>query len=247
MNPVNGNLTHLLGINTPGITAIVGSGGKSTLLRALGLELMLSGSRVLLATSTHMFPVAGVPWEGAARRMTGVAWRTAGLHAPGCTCAQCMGPRGSICQAGTVDAQTGKLGAPSEPWGELAARFDHVLVEADGSKRLPLKAHAGWEPVIPEGAARVIWIVGASGLGRPIAEVVHRPELFCEICGCTPADSATPERVAKTLTHEMWELGLGDAAIVLNQVDTLDDIPGTVACFEHILGRPVIPLRLRPR
>lgn len=244
MNPVNGNLTHLLGTTRPGITAIVGSGGKSTLLRALGLELMQGGSRVLLATSTHMFPVAGVPWEGAARRMTGVAWRAANLHAPGCTCAQCAGPRGSICQAGTVDAETGKLGAPSEPWDELAARFDHVLVEADGSRRRPLKAHASWEPVIPEGAARVIWVVGASGLGRPVGKVVHRPEIFCELCGCGAHDAATPERVAEVLVHEAHALGLEDAIVVLNQVDTLSDVPGTVERMERVLGRPVTPLRL---
>ena len=247
MNPVNGNLTHALGVDGPGITAIIGSGGKSTLLRALGLELMQGGSRVLLATSTHMFPVAGVPWEGAARRMTGIAWRAAGLHAPGCTCAQCAGPRGSICQAGAIDAATGKLGAPTEPWRDLAGRFDHVLVEADGSRRLPLKAHAGWEPVIPEGTARVLWVVGASGLGRPIAEVVHRPELFCSICGADPLDNATPERVATVLAHEMQTLGLEDATVVLNQLDTPEDPAGTVTRFEHILGRPVIPLCLRPR
>lgn len=245
MNPVNGNLTHLLGIEAPGIIAIVGSGGKSTLLRALGLALMRGGSRVLLATSTHMFPVAGVPWEGASRRMTGVAWRAASLHAPGCTCGQCAGVRGSICQAGTIDAQTGKLGAPSEPWEELAARFDHVLVEADGSKRLPLKAHANWEPVVPDGAVRVIWVVGASGIGRPIAEVVHRPELFCELCGCTPADAATPERVAKVLAREMRKLRLEDATVVLNQIDTLSDVPATVARIEYALGRPIVPLCLK--
>ena len=245
MNPVNGNLTHVLGVNGRGITAIIGSGGKSTLLRLLGLELMRSGSRVLLATSTHMLPVPGVPWEGAARRMTGIAWRTASLHAPGCTCAQCTGPRGSICQAGTLDAATGKLGAPGESWDELVVRFDHVLVEADGSRRLPLKAHASWEPVIPEGAVRVIWVVGASGLDRPIGKVVHRPELFCDICACERTDPATAGRVATVLAHEMQALGLEDATVVLNQVDTLADPEDTTARFEHILGRPITPLSLK--
>lgn len=32
----------------------------------------------------------------------------------------------------------------------LADAADYVIVEADGSKRLPLKAHASHEPVIPE-------------------------------------------------------------------------------------------------
>ena len=68
METVSGNLASALRIE-PGITAIIGSGGKSTLLKTLGLELMRTVGRVLLCTTTHMFPVAGVPWDGRA-----VAW-----------------------------------------------------------------------------------------------------------------------------------------------------------------------------
>ena len=67
METVSGNLASALGIE-PGITAIIGSGGKSTLLKTLGLELMRTVGRVLLCTTTHMFPVAGVPWDGSSRR-----------------------------------------------------------------------------------------------------------------------------------------------------------------------------------
>ena len=42
METTSGNLASALKIE-PGITAIIGSGGKSTLLRALGLELMRAG------------------------------------------------------------------------------------------------------------------------------------------------------------------------------------------------------------
>ena len=68
----------------PGITAIIGSGGKSTLLKALGLELMRAGGRVLLCTTTHMFPVAGVPWDGSSRRLDAAPWKPGAL---------CMFPR----------------------------------------------------------------------------------------------------------------------------------------------------------
>ncbi len=112
---------------------------------------------------------------------------------------------------------------PAEPLDQLAQRFDYVLAEADGSKRLPLKAHAAWEPVIPSGTANIAWIVGVSGLGKPIAEVVHRPELFCERCGCELTDIATPERVATVLNAELRMLNLNNARIMLNQVDTLAD------------------------
>lgn len=244
METMSGNLASALKIE-PGITAIIGSGGKSTLLRALGLELMRGGGRVLICTTTHMFPVAGVPWDGSSRRLGAAPWKPGALHTPGCTCEVCAGlARGSICQAGVLDPETGKLSAPAESLDQLAQRFDYVLAEADGSKRLPLKAHASWEPVVPVGTANVVWIVGASGFGRPINEAVHRPELFCERCGCKPADIATPERVAQTLNAELRALDLNNARIVLNQVDTLAD-PTMAERFEAALNRDVIATSLK--
>ena len=244
METVSGNLASALKIE-PGITAIIGSGGKSTLLRALGLELMRAGGRALLCTTTHMFPVAGVPWDGSSRRLDAAPWRPGALHAPGCTCEACAGlARGSICQAGVLDPETGKLSSPAEPLDHLAQRFDYVLAEADGSKRLSLKAHAAWEPVIPTGTANVVWVVGASGLGKPVDEVVHRPELFCERCGCEPTDIATPERVAQVLNAELQALELNNARIMLNQADMLAD-PTMADRFEAALNRDVIATSLK--
>ena len=244
METTSGNLASALKIE-PGITAIIGSGGKSTLLKTLGLELMRAGGRVLLCTTTHMFPVAGVPWDGSNRRLDAAPWKPGAAHVPGCTCKVCAGmSRGSICQAGVLDPETGKLSAPAEPLVELARRFNYVLAEADGSKQLPLKAHAAWEPVIPASTANVVWVVGASGLGKPVAEVVHRPELFCERCDCEPTDIATPERVAQVLNAEMQMLNLNNARIMLNQVDTLAD--STIADrFQAALGRPVVATNLK--
>ena len=244
METTGGNLTSALKIE-PGITAIIGSGGKSALLKTLGLELMRAGGRVLLCTTTHMFPVAGVPWNGSSRRLDAAPWKPGAAHAPGCTCEACAGlVRGSICQAGVLDPETGKLSAPAEPLNELAQRFDYVLAEADGSKRLPLKAHAAWEPVIPAATANVVWVVGASGLGKPINEAVHRPELFCERCGCEPTDTATPERVAMALSAELQMLNLSNARIMLNQVDALAD-PTMADRFEAALGHPLIATSLK--
>lgn len=244
METVSGILASALRIE-PGITAIIGSGGKSTSLKALGLELMRAGGRVLLCTTTHMFPVAGVPWDGSSRRLDAAPWKPGAAHVPGCTCEACAGlARGSICQAGVLDPKTGKLSAPAEPLGKLAQRFNYVLAEADGSKRLPLKAHAAWEPVIPTGTVNVVWVVGASGLGKPINEAVHRPELFCERCGCEPTDIATPERVAQVLNAEMQALRLDAARVMLNQVDALSD-PTMADRFEAALGRPIVATTLQ--
>ena len=49
-------LFRILGIK-PGVSGIIGSGGKSTLLRTLGEELP---GRVILCTTTHIMPFPGL-------------------------------------------------------------------------------------------------------------------------------------------------------------------------------------------
>ena len=46
----------------------------------------------------------------------------------------------------------GKFGPPEQSWAELCTLADYVLVEADGSRGLPLKAHLSHEPVLPQEA-----------------------------------------------------------------------------------------------
>lgn len=178
-----------------GVTAIIGSGGKTTLLRTLSGELP---GRVLLCTSTHFQGYADLPTV---------------LDPTAADLRKALAAHPIVCAAGR--SPTGKLVDCGLPYETLADLADFVLVEADGSRRRPLKAHALHEPVIPLCTRQVICVVGLSGLHRPVSEVVHRPELFCPLVGCTPEDEATPERVSRALVQEH----LADTYF-LNQVES---------------------------
>ena len=64
-----------------------------------------------------------------------------------------------------------------EAYREICETFDHVLVEADGSKHYPMKIPASYEPVIPDGTDEIIVLMGSFALGRPFDEVCFRKEL----------------------------------------------------------------------
>ena len=187
-------LTELLNIR-PGVTAVIGSGGKTTLLRTLGTELAEAGGRVLLCATTKIYPFPGLP----------CAHDRAELDA--------LAPSPLLCAGAPLEH--GKLTALEVPMADLAARFDYVLVEADGSARLPLKAHASHEPVIPPEANQTICVVGASGFGRSISEVAHRPDRYALLAGVRADDAATPETEAAVLKAE----ALHDRAYI-NQAET---------------------------
>lgn len=170
-----------------GVTAIIGGGGKTTLLYRLAKELSVQGT-VIVTTTTHIFAPADLPIS-----------ETGAIPQP----ILCVG----------TPCGDGKLTAPRQAISELAALADYVLVEADGAKCLPIKAHAPHEPVVPAEANQVICVVGASGLNGRVSETVHRPELFAARTGETTF--ATPAAVARLLLTE----GL-PTRLLINQVDT---------------------------
>ena len=182
-----------------GVTALIGGGGKTTLLYTLTEELRKKGT-VLLCTSTHIMR----PTQYEVLERAGGAEISAALAAHGAVC------------VGEPSAE-GKLGPPSLSFDALARLADYVLVEADGSRGLPLKAHLPHEPVLPQEAGQVIAVLGLTGLGRPIAEAAHRPERYAGLAGCTPEDIATPERAARVLEAEALH-----TRVLLNQADAAD-------------------------
>ena len=139
-----------------GVLSVIGSGGKTTLLATLARE--LPGS-VILCTTTHMLPFPGIPL----------------LPGDEIQPVREILLRERVVCLGRPD-EKGKLTAPALPVSQLQTLAPWVLVEADGSKHLPLKAHAPYEPVIPPESQHTILVAGASGFGRPILQAVHRPE-----------------------------------------------------------------------
>jgi molybdenum cofactor cytidylyltransferase len=75
-----------------------------------------------------------------------------------------------------------------------------LLVEADGSKRLPLKAPAEHEPAIPPWANIVVVCAGLQGLGKPLThEYIHRPEIFARISGASIGESVSTAHISTVL------------------------------------------------
>ena len=94
-----------------------------------------------------------------------------------------------------------------------------MIVEADAAKGLPLKAHAPYEPVIPENTGKTVLVIGADGLKGPVKEVCHRPEIWAELAGTTMDDTAAPKSEAKVIEKE----GFGDI-IFINKTETEENL-----------------------
>lgn len=205
-----------------GVTALIGGGGKTTLMYTLAEELRRRGT-VIVTTSTHIQRPEQYPVLTAADDV-----------------AAALAEHGAVCVAG--ETAEGKLCAPALSFELLAALADFVLVEADGSKRLPLKAHAPHEPVIPPNACRTVYVVGVGGFGHPIREVCHRPERYAALCGAAEDDIVTPALEARVLHAEGYDTGW----VFINKVETAEDWRSAEALTALLPGK-VIAGSLRER
>lgn len=212
MNCLDLLLASADGRSKPGnaaVVAVIGSGGKSTLLRTLAREAGERGVHVVLATTTHFLAFEGI------------ALVTSGDMGD---VVRALDEAGTACVGTPTGDALGRLGAPAFSMGKLARVADLVLVEADGSKRLPLKAHASHEPVVPPEATVTVDVVGASGFGGRVGNVVHRAELLCERLGCDANDEATPELMARSMADEIVRGLIAPTHVIVNQVEGAERI-----------------------
>lgn len=82
-----------------------------------------------------------------------------------------------------------------------------LLIEADGCRGKPLKAPAPWEPPIPQKIEQVIVCAGASGFGKPLNEEwVYRSADYSQLTNVPLGDLLSSETIAKVISHPLGGL-----------------------------------------
>ena len=162
------------------IISVVGSGGKTTLIKKLAGQYRGEGKTVLVTTTTHMF----------------IEEDTLLTDDPE-VIVQALKDKG-FAMAGIPEGE--KIKALSRSTYEaVCSAADVVLVEADGSRHMPLKYPNAAEPAVPENTNRIILVWGPHGLYKSAREVCHRPELVLQCLGIGEDIPITPEHVRRLL------------------------------------------------
>jgi molybdenum cofactor cytidylyltransferase len=220
------NIVEALGLAPSGeLIAIVGGGGKSSLMFALARQLT---GRGVMTTTTRIF---SEQMSGAAEVCTldDADWR-----------AQLDAFESGLLVVGRVDGERA-VGVQPELPAEILAhpRVDWVVVEADGSRMLPVKAPASHEPVVPIGTTMLVPVVGIDALSKPIAEIAHRPERVSAIVELSVEDTLTSAALARLIASP--EGGMKGAALagrtaaVINKVETASELASAREIADHIL------------
>jgi probable selenium-dependent hydroxylase accessory protein YqeC len=207
------------------VIAFTGAGGKTSALFALARELV--DYRVIATTTTKLRDPrleAGRPIDSV------IVERLLAEPAGEIGCARAFAPRqgsGALILASGVETEERKLvGIDPSQVEALRERCDFVLVEADGSRGLPIKAPAAHEPVVPGCADLVVGLIGLDCLGLALGpKAAQRSEILGPLIGCAEGMPIGPEHLLRLAASPM---GLfkgappgARRAILLNQADAV--------------------------
>jgi len=181
------------------VVSVVGAGGKTSLIFAWARELASAGKNVVITTTTHMYRPERMEEDGIRIVVSDDPERPDKVSAP-----------------------------PAEVLDSLRDTADVVLIEADGSRRMPLKWPADREPVIPDYTDVTVCVAGLSALGRSTADVVYNAEGLPDVLKRETADMNLIHAIVSS--RDGGQKGVrGDFRVFMNQVD--DDIDRLAAAY----------------
>lgn len=155
------------------LISFVGGGGKTSSIFTLAAELAEERKRVLITTTTAIYN----PEE---------------IKNP------------YIAVLGNHITQEGKLkGITKEQVDQIHRehRYDVILVEADGSRGLPIKAPADYEPAIPSETDILVGVIGMDCYNRQVSpETVQRIEIFTDVTEVFPGDRIDEKVISRLVS-----------------------------------------------
>lgn len=212
------NLLNELNLPNKAVISIIGGGGKTSLMWQLGYILSRKGKKVVLGTTTKI----GVPAKGEGdyfliteepQAMQNFVRDT--MQAGDLTI---IAPR---LWKGKIDSLNEEQ---IEAIGEVA---DYVILEADGSNRLPIKAPASHEPVIYAKSDVIIGVFGAEVIDKPADETIcHRLAEFLSVTELNKGGIIDEIALAKLVNSKQgMQKGVPDGTkfvLCINKADQVD-------------------------
>ncbi len=221
------DLNHRFRLDQNSKIALVGSGGKTTLMFQLAQDY---GTRVVCTTSTHLaldqLDAADRHWV-----LNGISDLPDPTEEISGNILLFTGPQVEVDRVGSPDPEI------MEALNKLADIWNcPMIIEADGARKLPIKAPAEHEPVIPGFVNAVITVIGLSGLGKPLTEEwVHRPEIYSSLVGLPLGARLESEHLVQGLISQKGGLKNIPADVrkilLINQIDSF---PNWKTFYPHL-------------
>lgn len=182
------------------IVSIVGSGGKTSLMFHLAHALQATGQRVITTSTTRILK----PKPGDTASLLFLKQKNFFMLLE-----EALDHFGHVTVVRDVIKGDKLQGLSCNELEEMASlsTATHILVEADGARRLPLKAAAHHEPVVSVKTDLFVAVIGLDCMGVTLDDAhVFRPELVAERSGQDLGSEVTLHTLAKLISHPLGTL-----------------------------------------
>lgn len=203
------NLSDLILKNNPDTVALIGSGGKTTMMRTLARE-NRKDKRVLLSNTINM---ERIPEE----EMDFIDYEFREDYS---LCAD--SPAGVHLLAYEIEPDNTLRGLPLEVLEKQMPCFDLNIVECDESRQRPIKAWRPNEPVLPYTTDITLGILDITALGLRISvETVHNLDVYCDFTGKKVGDIITRDDIKRLILDpdQMFRAAMGERILFINKVE----------------------------
>lgn len=203
-------LKDLVGLRKGDIVSIVGAGGKTTLMYSLAEELRC-GSKVLVTTTTKIYMPEKEDYDFA---IIGEGNRN-----------EFDKGDGIYIHGKLVNDENKIIGLSENILEREVPFFDYILIEADGSKKKPIKGWKDNEPVVVNRTTKTIGVISIEVIGQKINEDnVHRVEKFMDITNSKKNELITIEHLTSLIFHHkgLFKDSKGEKILFINKVEGLE-------------------------
>jgi len=213
-------LNKYLNLQKGSIVSIVGAGGKSTLMYTLANELR-KDYKILVTTTTKLLVPDKVDYDEI----------VIGFKALAST--KYNRSNGIVVYGSAINNENKILGVDVK-FRQYLKQFDYILVEADGSKRKPIKGWNETEPVISTDTSITIGVLSIASIGQIINEQnVHRVEAFIELTNALEHELITIKHFISLIFHPF--------GLFKNSIDTPSLMSSFMTCLIFFV-LPIIPI-----
>ena len=153
------------------VIAVCGAGGKTTYVYNKAKEYASKGYKVAITTTTKMWLEDVVSNSNYKNVGANTRYKNVGASSASPICS------GEQCEPVVVGNHDDKhlLSLSQREYDKLCNDYDIVLIEADGSRMMPLKIpNLVKEPVIPHNTDEIVVVYGLQSVGRKLGVVCQR-------------------------------------------------------------------------
>ncbi|APQ75536.1 selenium cofactor biosynthesis protein YqeC [Clostridium botulinum] len=219
-------ISDILNFKKRSVISIVGAGGKTSLMLNLSEELR-PYNKVLSTTTTKIYTPNKTSYDFMC------------IGEKNCYIYDHLRKNGVYVYGKFINSDNKLIGFSKNFLDEKFKYFDYSILEADGSKKKPIKGWRDDEPVICKNTNKTIGVLDITCINKIINDFnVHRVSYFLKITNGKLGEKISIPMISSLVTHPLglFKGSLGERILFINKVENQHNIFLSYELIKHLLS-----------